>query len=88
MYKRDDPATSEKSMKRLFDIASEKLDYVYMGNDRSETGKNTYCPNCGSLVTVRSGYRTNPVNLDEEGKCSGCGNQVYKYFTFSLQKKY
>jgi pyruvate formate lyase activating enzyme len=83
MYKRDDPSTPEGSLKKLFDIASEKLDYVYLGNDQSDSGKNTTCPQCDTIVTIRSGYRTKVVNLDLEGKCIGCGNQIYRYFTFS-----
>jgi pyruvate formate lyase activating enzyme len=83
MYKRDDPSTPEGSLKKLFDIASEKLEYVYLGNDQSDSGKNTTCPQCDTIVTIRSGYRTEVVNLDVEGKCTRCGNQIYRYFTFS-----
>ena len=84
MYKRDEPSTSEGTLKRLFDIAAGNLDYVYLGNIQSNTGQNTLCPRCGSIVTIRSGYKTRLVNLDKEGKCTGCGNLVYRHFTFSL----
>ena len=84
MYKRDEPSTSEETLKRLFDIAAGNLDYVYLGNIQSNTGQNTLCPRCGSIVTIRSGYKTRLVNLDKEGKCTGCGNLVYRHFTFSL----
>jgi pyruvate formate lyase activating enzyme len=82
-YKRDSPSTPEISLKRLFDIASKNLKYVYMGNTASEEGQNTSCQVCGTLVTTRSGYRTKTLNLDEKGKCLSCGNQVYKNFIFS-----
>ena len=82
MYKRDDPSTSEESLKKLFDIASRNLDYVYMGNNKSNAGQNTKCRGCGTVVTERSGYETRLVNLDKEGRCTGCGNPVYKHFTF------
>ena len=49
MYKRDDPPTSQETLKRLFEIASENLDYVYMGNTISDTGQNTSCPNAEQL---------------------------------------
>jgi pyruvate formate lyase activating enzyme len=84
MYKRDDPSTSEGTLKRLFDIAAGNLDYVYLGNIQSNTGQNTLCPRCGSIVTIRSGYKTGLVNLDKEGKCTSCGNLVYRHFTISL----
>jgi len=82
-YKRDNPPTTEESLKRLYEIASAKLSYVYMGNSNSKYGQNTSCPSCGAEVTIRSGYKTELINLDEEGKCTCCGKLVYKYFTFS-----
>jgi len=82
-YKRDDPPTPEGSLKKLFDIASGNLDYVYLGNSHSNTGQNTKCPWCGTEVTIRSGYNIRLLNLDEEGKCTCCGNLVYRNFTFS-----
>ena len=82
-YKRSEPSTSEDSLKVLSEIASKKLDYVYVGNSTSTTRHNTLCPVCSTIVTVRSGYQTKVMNLDEEGKCVNCGNQIYKNFIFS-----
>jgi pyruvate formate lyase activating enzyme len=87
MYKRYDPATSEETLIRLFEIASEKLDNVYMGNTLSNTGQTTFCPECGNTVTTRSGYNTRLLNLDDEGKCAGCGRPVYRYYTTSSSSK-
>jgi pyruvate formate lyase activating enzyme len=83
MYKRDDPSTTEISIKKLFEIASENLNFVYTGNSQSNDGQNTICPECGTTVIIRSGYKIRVVNMDKKGRCTGCGNQVYKYFTFS-----
>ena len=82
MYKRDDPATPQATLTTLFDIASKYLKNVYMGNTSSTTGQDTMCSNCGTTVTKRSGYNTKLMNLDSEGRCSHCGNQVYPYFIF------
>jgi pyruvate formate lyase activating enzyme len=82
-YKRDTPSTPEGSLKKLFDIASENLDYVYMGNSHSITGQNTVCSGCGTEVTIRSGYNIRHINLDEEGKCTCCGKIIYRNFTTS-----
>lgn len=82
-YKRNDPSTSEDSLKKLSEIASKNLNYVYVGNSTSDTGHNTSCAVCGTVVTVRSGYKTRLMNLDEEGKCLNCGNSIYKDFIFS-----
>jgi pyruvate formate lyase activating enzyme len=86
MHKRNDPATSQESIERLYEIASKNLDYVYMGNTRSDSGKNTNCPNCRTTVTIRTGYKTRILNLDKEGKCTGCGNLIYRNFTISSLK--
>ncbi|HNW57140.1 MAG TPA: AmmeMemoRadiSam system radical SAM enzyme [Bacteroidales bacterium] len=86
MYKRDDPSTPQDTLDRLYDTASEKLDYVYMGNTNTNKGQNTSCPKCKTVVSVRSGYTTNLLNLDKEGKCTSCGTQVYSNFTLSLKK--
>jgi pyruvate formate lyase activating enzyme len=82
-FKRDNPPTPEDTLTRLFDIASSNLNYVYLGNSSLTFGQNTKCKNCGAEVTIRSGYKTELINLDQNGKCTCCGNLVYKNFTFS-----
>lgn len=81
-YKRDDPPTPQSTLDRLYEIASRYLKNVYLGNTRSGNGQNTKCQGCGTTVTIRTGYNTKLLNLDNEGKCTGCGKQVYKYFIF------
>jgi len=83
MYKRDDPATPQSTLNRLFDIASKYLKHVYMGNTISETGQDTSCSNCGTVVTKRTGYNTRLMNLDNYGKCTKCNTIVYKHFILS-----
>ncbi len=83
MYKRNEQSTAQETLDRLFDIASEKLDYVYMGNTHSQKGQNTECPVCRTIVTMRSGYNTRLINLNKEGKCTSCGNQIYKHLIWS-----
>jgi pyruvate formate lyase activating enzyme len=83
MYKRNDPATSLENLERLYEAASERLSYVYLGNTHTNDGQNTTCPVCHRIVTVRSGYTTTTKDLDNKGNCSNCGTQIYKYFTLS-----
>ncbi|MBI5009737.1 MAG: AmmeMemoRadiSam system radical SAM enzyme [Bacteroidia bacterium] len=83
MYKRNDPPTPDETLLRLYEIASEKLDYVYIGNSRSDSGQNTNCPECGICVTLRSGYNTRLINIDAKGCCTGCGNLIYRNFSIS-----
>ena len=86
MYKREDPVTPESSLKRLYEAASKHLKYVYVGNTSAGRGQDTACSKCGKIVTRRSGYNTRLINLDNKGKCTGCGNTVYRNFTFSSRE--
>jgi pyruvate formate lyase activating enzyme len=83
MFKRKDPATSQQTIDRLSEIASKNLDHVYLGNTFSESGQNTLCPKCGLTVTIRSGYKTRLLNLNDHGKCTGCGNLIYRHFSIT-----
>jgi pyruvate formate lyase activating enzyme len=82
MYKRDDPITPHETLFSHFEIASRHLKYVYMGNTMSETGQDTKCPDCKSVITKRSGYYTRHLTTCN-GKCTVCGKEIYKYFNFS-----
>jgi pyruvate formate lyase activating enzyme len=81
-YKRESPATSDDILVRLSDIASEKLDYVYTGNTGLSLKQSTHCKECSTLVTIRSGYKTTTLNLNENGTCAVCGNLIYSNFIF------
>ncbi|MBG0858926.1 MAG: AmmeMemoRadiSam system radical SAM enzyme [Bacteroidales bacterium] len=81
MFRREDPATPHEILEKLYTVASRNLTYVYVGNMISGTGQNTACPNCGKIVTKRSGYNIRLLNLDKKGRCAGCGTSVYKHFT-------
>jgi len=80
MFKRDNPPTPADVMMRLFEVASKRLDFVYMGNFVSEKGQNTTCPNCKKDVIVRTGYNVDFSNVDEKGYCLGCGKRIYGSF--------
>ncbi|HAX92696.1 MAG TPA: AmmeMemoRadiSam system radical SAM enzyme [Bacteroidales bacterium] len=81
MFKRDDPSTPQETLTRLYEAASKRLKYVYLGNTRGESGQYTLCSKCGTIVTKRSGYSIMLTNLSETGSCKKCGFPVYRYFT-------
>ncbi len=76
MYKMTKEPTSALKLQTLYDIANEKLDFVYLGNTRGNEGQNTFCPNCKTLVIERIGYDTRIVGLDREGRCRHCDDQI------------
>jgi pyruvate formate lyase activating enzyme len=82
MYKREDTATSQSTLLKHYETASKHLKYVYVGNTLSETGQDTKCPDCYTTVTKRIGYHTQHLNINE-GRCTVCGKEIYKFFTFS-----
>ncbi len=80
-YKMMEVATPDKTLLEFYDIASAKLDYVYLGNIRSPKGQNTYCPKCESLVIERTGYSTNKRGISTKGLCQNCGNIIVSEYT-------
>ncbi len=80
VYKRDDPPTSPETLHLLFRTASEYLRYVYLGNITGNEGNDTACSRCGTVVTKRKGYNTRQVAIDGQGRCTTCGNLIYRYF--------
>ena len=76
-YKSNIEPTSSAKMKEFYNLASQYLNYVYMGNIMLDEGSNTYCHQCGALLVKRQGYSTQLPGLDEEGKCVQCGNKVF-----------
>ena len=75
-YKYNAQATSVGLLKNMAGIASEALNYVYVGNMRENEYQNTICPACNSTVIQRSGYFTNLRNLTPDGKCLSCGQKI------------
>ncbi len=51
------------------------LRYVYTGNLPGDSGENTYCPSCGTVVIRRVGYSIKQRNL-KDGACTGCGAEI------------
>jgi len=71
------PPTSLQTLETARDIAvSEGLEYVYIGNRRTEKGENTYCPQCRRLLVARVGF-TVVQNRLADGKCPNCGTEIY-----------
>jgi len=63
----------------MYNIAKEKLNFVYPGNINISGIMDTICPDCGSIITSRSGYHIKHLNT-VDGRCSKCGRMIYKYF--------
>ncbi|UCD95695.1 MAG: AmmeMemoRadiSam system radical SAM enzyme [Candidatus Zixiibacteriota bacterium] len=71
-HKMRNPPTPLDRLLRAFDIASEKLDYVYLGNVRLPGKSDTFCPKCRERLVGRDGYNIDVLGLGG-GKCTQCG---------------
>ena len=66
--------TSENKLLNAAQIAKKYLNYVYIGNMKSDFN-NTYCPKCDILLIERTSFKTNMLNL-KKGSCARCGFEV------------
>ncbi|MBD3243442.1 MAG: AmmeMemoRadiSam system radical SAM enzyme [Chitinivibrionales bacterium] len=75
-----DPTPTE-SLNRAYEIARERLDFVYVGNVPVNARSDTLCPKCGELLVSRRGYSAivhhTCKKLGEAGsECKECGTMV------------
>ena len=78
-YRMNIQATPVSTLERFYDIASEYLHYVYLGNVATSTGKDTYCPDCNNLIISRSGYSTRINGLTTQGHCTNCDKKILQH---------
>ncbi len=67
-YQLSIPATSEETMQEAAEQARQYLKFVYLGNVNGPS--NTLCPDCGTLLISREGYRP---RILAKGACPKCG---------------
>jgi len=73
------PPTPVKILENLYNLARKQLDFVYIGNVQGSNSNSTLCPSCGKLLISRNGYHTTFKDLDFNGKCKNCKEQVINY---------
>lgn len=74
-YRMDRPPTPLENLVRAYETASERLDYVYLGNVTGSGGADSICPGCSGLLVSRSGFSVRLEAL-ESGRCRDCGKEV------------
>ncbi|MCX7661329.1 MAG: AmmeMemoRadiSam system radical SAM enzyme [Candidatus Omnitrophica bacterium] len=65
--------TLEKAKKVAEEVG---LRFVYIGNVPGHPGENTYCPKCKEILIKRRGFLVLENNLEPEGKCKFCGENI------------
>jgi pyruvate formate lyase activating enzyme len=71
-HKFDAPATPVETLLKIWDMARERLRFVYLGNVSVGRGSDTVCPGCGATAVRRSYYAVDLSGL-EDGRCRACG---------------
>ncbi|MGI5882740.1 MAG: AmmeMemoRadiSam system radical SAM enzyme [Dethiobacteria bacterium] len=74
-YHLDIPPTSLTTMQEVWEIATQKLSYVYLGNIRDDEYSTTFCPSCRRPLITRDGYRVQNAGLDGK-RCENCGYTI------------
>ncbi|MFO7638716.1 MAG: AmmeMemoRadiSam system radical SAM enzyme [bacterium] len=75
-HRAGEPATPEATLLRAGEIASKRLDYVYLGNIGAGTRwRDTRCPGCGRVLVDRAGGRGRVTGV-ADGRCTGCGRRA------------
>lgn len=73
-YHMQAPATPVRTLQRAYDLARERLDFVYVGNVHLTGTTDTLCPACGAVVVERSGYGVRSHTSD--GRCPVCHREL------------
>lgn len=72
----DAEATPISTLEMAYDVAKDVgLNYVYIGNLRTQKAENTYCPKCGHLLIEREGYYI-AKNRVKASSCPDCNERI------------
>ena len=73
---RDVPSTPLAKLKKAAELArTAGLQHVYIGNVIETGFEDTICPNCGSVLIKRNGYKTSVYKL-VDSRCGQCGFKI------------
>lgn len=76
-YKVNIPPTPLETLKLFYKLASQELNYVYIGNANIPETNNTKCPRCHTTVIDRT---NTPILLNHRKKtCPKCDTSLYLY---------
>jgi len=78
-FEMENQATPLVKLIQLYELATNYLNYVYLGNVAADEGRNTTCPGCGAQLIERIGYSTYKKGLDAKGNCRKCGQGIIHY---------
>ncbi len=72
-YQFDAPPTPPETLRRAWELARQRLQFVYVGNLFIDGTTDTQCPQCGATAVRRSGFGGRIQQVTDQGRCSNCG---------------
>lgn len=69
-------ATSISNLEKLYELAKNHLQYIYLGNVNDKNRSSTYCPKCSKLIINRNHYHTTTDGINSDKSCKFCGTQI------------
>ena len=75
-HRLDKESTSPAKLQEFYELASTKLQYVYLGNISLDKGRDTYCHNCGTKLIQRNGYSTEILPTLINQHCTNCQTNI------------
>lgn len=73
-HKMRNPPTPPETLRRAYELARERLDFVYVGNIHMEGATDTRCPSCDAVAVERAGFSA--VSRTPDGRCPSCGEDL------------
>jgi pyruvate formate lyase activating enzyme len=70
------PVTPGDTLESFYELAKQKLKYVYLGNVNDELRSSTFCPECNELLIRRNHYKTVLAGINNNKTCKTCGTQI------------
>ncbi len=74
------PPTPEETLHEFYNIATQTLSYVYLGNVALPEYSKTQCTKCYATLIERNGYYTKLAHITSEGNCYFCGTSANVIF--------
>ncbi|MFC2149988.1 AmmeMemoRadiSam system radical SAM enzyme [Calditrichota bacterium] len=78
-HKYNEPPTDLEVMRKAYEVAREKLDWVYLGNSEKNVLQDSHCPTCNNLLVNRHNFEANLVGLDGN-RCANCHAKLNFHF--------
>ncbi len=75
-YRTNSPATDPDLLLEFYGVAARKLRFVFLGNLGGAEGRDTLCPECGTVLIRRKGYSTE--TRFSGGSCA-CGRSLQTF---------